>query len=139
MLFTYSPPVTRSSVRVILSVAAGMKLPIYLRDISQAYVSKDSKLLREVYVTPPAELNVDKNILWLVRRPLYGLPESGLLWFKTYVAHHKDVLRMRGLETDPCLLYRHDSDGNLDGLVCLQVDDSVGAGSGMFLREEERG
>ncbi len=99
----------------------------------------DSKLLREVYVTPPAELNVDENILWLVRRPLYGLSESGLLWFETYGAHHKDVLRMRGMETDPFLLYRHDSDVNLDGLVCLQVDDSVGGGSGMFLREEERG
>ncbi len=46
---------------------------------------------------------------------------------------------MKGMETDLCLLYCHDSDGKLDGLVCLQVDDSIAAGSGMFLREEERG
>ena len=137
MLFTYSPTVDRSSVRIMLSIAAGMGLDIYLRDISQAYVSSDSSLLRDVYVVPPPELGLDSDILWIVRRPLYGLPESGLLWFETYVSHHHNVLRMRSIETDPCLLYRRSNSGGLEAIVCLQVDDSIGAGRKTFLDEEE--
>ena len=138
MLFTYSPTVNRSSVRIMLAVAAAMRLDIYLRDISQAYVSSDAHLLREVYVIPPPELGLDEDILWHVRRPLYGLPESGLLWFETYVSHHQDVLGMRSMEIDPCFLYRMDRQGKIEEMVCLQVDDSVGTGNAEFMMEENR-
>lgn len=64
----------------------------------------------------------------MVCRPLYGLPESGSLWFETYIAHHHDSLGMTSLETDPFLLYRCTKKGELVGVVCLQVDDSAGPG-----------
>eukprot|EP00171_Calliarthron_tuberculosum_P001204 IDg1204t1 len=73
MLMTYSPTVNKSSVRLILSIAGGKKLPVFLRDISLAYVSTNTKLLREVYLIPPKELGLDPDILWLALKPLYGL------------------------------------------------------------------
>ncbi len=55
---TYSPTVGRSSVRVMLSAATGQKLPIFTRDISQAYVPTNTKLLREV------SLFLQKSSVW---------------------------------------------------------------------------
>ena len=136
ILMTYSPTVTRASVRIMLCMPTRMGLDIYLRDISQAYVSSESKLLREVYLVPPRELGLDPDVLWKVLRSLYGLPESGYIWFETYLGHHHGRLRMKSTAMDPCLLYRKTQDGSVDGLVCLQVDDSIGAGSQEFLREE---
>ncbi len=72
------------------------------------------------------------------RRPLYGLPESGVHWFETYVSHLHDMIRMKSTETDPCLLFRLNKKDKLDGPVCLQVDDSIGAGSEHFLTEEDK-
>ena len=136
LLFTYSPTVKRSSVRIMLCIPTRIGLKIYLRDISQAYVSSKSKLLREIYVIPPKELGLERDILWKVIRPLYGLPESGLIWFETYIGHHHDELRMKSTEVDPCFMYRKGKNESLDGLVCLQVDDSIGAGTPKFLQEE---
>ncbi len=65
-------------------------------------------------------------------------PTSGVHWFETYVSHHHDVLRMKSTETDPCLLFRFNEKDKLDGLVCLQVDGSIGAGSENFHTEEDK-
>lgn len=43
---------------------------------------------------------------------------------------------MRQFTTDPCLLMRYWK-GKLDGLVALQVDDSLSLGSSRFLHDEE--
>ena len=136
LLFTYSPTVTRASIRIMLCIPTRLNLRVYLRDISQAYVSSEAKLLREIYIIPPKELKLDSDILWKVIRPLYGLPESGVIWFETYVGHHHDKLGMKSAEVDPCFLYRKDENRCVDGLVCLQVDDSIGAGTEEFLQEE---
>ncbi len=60
-----------------------------------------------------------------------------MYWFETYITHHRNVLKMSSAEVDPCLLYRLDDAGELDGIVCFQVDDSIGAGSHEFLQQEE--
>lgn len=138
MLMTYSPTVSRGSIRLMLSIAGNRGDDIFIRDISQAYVSSDSKLLRKVYLIPPRELQLDSDILWFVERPLYGLPESGVCWYNTYSGHHRDVLNMKSTATDPCFLYRHNKNEDLDGMVCLQVDDSIGSGSSEFLEQEEK-
>ncbi len=43
---------------------------------------------------------------------------------------------MLSTEVDPCLLYRHNSKNSSEGLICLQVDDSIGARTKKFLVEE---
>ena len=137
-LFTYSPIVTRASVRVFLCGLTQKGLKIYLRDISRAYVSSESKLLRVIYIVPPNELGLHFGILWKVFRSFYGLPESGVTWFETYIGHHHDHPQMKSAETDPCFLYRRDENGDLQGLVYLQVDDSICAGTAGLLLEEAK-
>lgn len=100
MMMTYSPTVGRSSVRTMLSVAAGLNKDIFLRDLNQAYVPSKEKLVRRIYFIPPKELKCDEETLWLVL-PLYGLPETGVRWYNTYSTHQHDTLGMTSCEINP--------------------------------------
>lgn len=68
-------------------------------------------------------------------KPFYGIPESGLHWYLTYLNHHINELGMTRSRADPCVLYRR-TGTVLDGVIVLQVDDSLGVGSTGFLDEE---
>ena len=65
---------------------------LYLRDISQAYVQSATKLNRDFYIRVPFELttalSVSKGTILKVVRLLYGIPELGNHWFKTYHNHY---------------------------------------------------
>ena len=82
---------------------------LYLRDISQAYVQSTTLLNRDFYVNPPLELakslNLSDDSVLKVVKPLYGVPEAGNHWFKTYHSHHLKELSMEQSTYDPCLLY----------------------------------
>jgi hypothetical protein len=123
-LFTYAPSVTKASSRLLLTVAAGLEMDVATRGISQAYVCTTKPLLRDVCVIPPKEAKVSEDELWLLRRPLYGLPESGAIWYATYAQHHRNKLGMRPTIVDPAVFVKHDAAGKLEGFCVLQVDDS---------------
>ena len=104
-LMTYAPTTQRASQRLLLAICAmDTSLQFFTRDISQAYVQAATKVEREIFVRPPAEMNLGQQCLLRVERPLYGLPESGLHWFRTYHKHHTVVLGMTASVHDPCLL-----------------------------------
>ena len=63
MLMACSSTVTRNSIKLMLSVATGKNIPIFTRHIRQVYVSTDTTLLRDIYLIPPKELNLDSDIL----------------------------------------------------------------------------
>ena len=135
---TKSPTISRMGQRVAMATSAFFPEHIsYVRDISQAYLQSESNLERKIFLRPPLEMNLDPDAVLVVLKPLYGVPESGLHWFVTYHAHHKQRLSMKSTKGDPCLLYRH-SATETDGITALQVDDSYGHGTKEFLEEEER-
>lgn len=134
---TKAPTVQRFSQRVALSIAASMKdLTMYTRDVTQAYVQSKTHLERPVYIHPPHELGMEKGTVLNVLKPLYGITESGLHWYLTYVQHHIDRLGMRQSAVDPCVLIRNSEQG-LEGLILLKVDDTLGLGTTKFLEEEQ--
>lgn len=76
---TRSPTVTRLSQRLVLTSAAMMQYhATYVRDISQAYIQSETKLECSVYLEAPKEMNLDDDEVLIARKPLYGIPESGL-------------------------------------------------------------
>ena len=103
----------------------GTSKGLYLRDISQAYVQSTTLLNRDFYVWPPLELihqlGLKKGSILRVVKPLYGIPEAGNHWFKTYHSHHLKELNMDQSTYDPCLLYSN----NPFGVVGLQTDDTL--------------
>ena len=136
-LFTYSPTVAQSSSRMVMTIAASLGTELVSRDVSQAYVCTTHALLREVFVVPPPEANAPKDELWLLCRPLYGLPEAGAMWYATYSMHHRVALGMHATAVDPAVFVRHSESGDLDGIVVVQVDDTLATGSKTFLDDEK--
>jgi Reverse transcriptase (RNA-dependent DNA polymerase) len=137
-IFTFSPTARRESFRTVVALAATLHLQLYTRDVSQAYVSSDTTLSRTVFVIPPKALRRDHTTLWRLRKGLYGLPESGLLWYEKYRSYHTSQLRMNVDAADPCLYSRHTHDGRIDGMIVTQVDDSLQAGRESFMADEMR-
>jgi hypothetical protein len=66
-------------------------------------------------------------------KPLYGVPEAGNHWFKTYHAHHQNQLGMDQSTYDPCLLYSN----RPFGVVGLQTDDTLFLADDEFAKLEE--
>jgi hypothetical protein len=129
---TQSPTIQRVSQRLILCLAAIYPdKRLYLRDISQAYVQSTTNLNRQFYIRPPtelkAQLGLGNNSILKVLKPLYGVPEAGNHWFKTYHSHHIESLAMTQSTYDPCLLYST----RPSGIVGLQTDDTL------FLADKE--
>lgn len=137
-LFTYAPTVAKASARLLLTLAASLDMPIATRDVSQAYVCTVHPLLREVYVIPPKEAGAHVDELWRLRRPLYGLPEAGAMWYSTFARYHRNSLGMCHTATDPAVFMRHDATNKLDGMAVIQVDDTLIMGSPAFMADEER-
>jgi hypothetical protein len=139
LVLTQSPTIQRISQRIVLCIAAtSMETTgLYLRDISQAYVQSTTSLNRDFYVNPPYELaqqlNLQNDSILKVVKPLYGVPEAGNHWFKTYHSHHLKELSMKQSTYDPCLLYSIQP----FGVVGLQTDDTLFVGDDDFAAQEQ--
>jgi len=139
LVLTQSPTIQRVSQYLILCIAAmkSLEAQLFLRDISQAYVQSTTNLNREFYVRPPRELSeelgINKDSVLKVVKPLYGVPEAGNHWFKTYHSHHIQQLNMEQSTYDPCLLYSN----NPFGIVGLQTDDTLFLADNTFAGKEQ--
>jgi hypothetical protein len=139
-VLTQSPTIQRVSQRLILCLATILdKTELYLRDISQAYVQSTTTLNRDFYVRPPTELaqqlGLGRDSILRVVKPLYGVPEAGNHWFKTYHSHHTKELSMEQSTYDPCLLYSRGPSGF--GVVGLQTDDTLFLADKGFAEQEQ--
>lgn len=107
-------------------------MSLYTRDISQAYTQSTSKLARDVYIYAAQEIELPQGTILKVVRPLYGIPEAGTHWFRTYHNHHTLNLKMTPSTFDSCLLY------NSEALIGLQIDDTLIAATPKFMEIESR-
>ena len=96
-----------------------------------------TKLYRNFFILPPTELatqlGIARGSILRVVKPLYGVPEAGNHWFKTYHSHHSQELGMEQSTYDSCLLYRNDP----FGVVGLQTDDTLFLGTPEFAALEQ--
>ncbi|KAI0995299.1 hypothetical protein K3495_g12883 [Podosphaera aphanis] len=134
-VLTQSPIIQRVNQRIILALASMLPFDLYLRDITQAYVQSNTELNRNFYIWPPIEL-AEKGTILKVVKPLYGVPEAGNYWYKTYHQHHTKNLLMKTSTYDPCLLYSNNSEGDF-GIVGLQTDETIFLANGSFATKEE--
>lgn len=82
-------------------------------------------------------MDLPKVTILRVIRPLDCIPEIVLQWYRSYLEQHKETLGMKNLTTYPCVLVKH-KDEKLEGMLILQVDDSLILGTKVFLEDEER-
>lgn len=81
--------------RLILSICSYITSMIFCeRHITQTYIQYHADLYRTVYIRAPRELNLTPGFVLKVVEPLYGIPETGLHWYLTYLSHHLETLGM---------------------------------------------
>ncbi|KAI0996514.1 hypothetical protein K3495_g11667 [Podosphaera aphanis] len=131
-ILTQAPTIQRVSQRLILILSLIFDLPLYTRDISQAYNQSNSKLARDIFINAPAEMNLPQHTILKVVLPLYGTPESGTHWFKTYHTRHTEKLGMTSSTFDECLLFKSD----MSAVIGLQTDNSLIAVTLDFMKIE---
>jgi hypothetical protein len=76
-------------------------------------------------------------MIFKVVKPLYGIPEAGTHWFRTYYRHHQVKLGMEPSTYDPCFLITRDQSGPF-GIVGLQTDDTLFIGDDKFIEIEDK-
>jgi len=147
-LLTHAPTVQRASQRLAIAMSVVYGLPagfsIWIRDVTQAYVQSDTPIARDIYIRAPKELGIADGFLLKVLRPLYGIPEAAIHWWRTYSNHHKDKLGMRDTAYDLCLLHtegvfekkKRRSDA-AQGITCMQTDDTLNCGNKAFEELED--
>lgn len=78
---TFSPTLRIESLRTLLALAAGNDLEIHQLDIVSAYLA--GKLEETIYMAPPEALGLPKTKALRLVSSLYGLKQSGRVWYKT--------------------------------------------------------
>lgn len=131
---TFSPVARFETVRVILSLAAQLQLPVYQFDVKSAFLN--GELAEEVYVSQPQGfvVNGSDNKVYRLRKALYGLKQAPRAWYSKIDSffHENGFCRS---ENEPTLyLKQHDKGDFL--VVCLYVDDMIYMGTSESLITE---
>ena len=125
-----SPTMNKSSLRVILSLAASKGWTLETTDIKSAFLQGDT-INRDVFIKPPREANLEKGYLWKLLKCLYGLRDASKMWYSRI----KNALLRLGFEIsklDPAVFYFRNKNKEVIGLVGVHVDDFIHAGSDSF-------
>jgi len=85
--FVDSPTATRDSLRTAAFLAAQNDWQIRSIDIKTAFLQSDARTEKDkqIAILPPKEANEDANVVWLLRRSIYGLRSAPKSWWLTLV------------------------------------------------------
>ena len=120
---TYSPVAKATSMRTVIALATILGLELHQVDFSTAYINAD--LQEEIYMYPPAGLNVPNGKVLRLLKSIYGLKQSGLNWYKCCTNYLLDCGFTR-LVSDPCIFTK-----SINGrpiILAVYVDDIIIAG-----------
>ena len=101
-LETYASTPSHLSLRILLILSLVNHWDVVTADISSAFLQAPIPEGELVLVKPPPELEQDPDVLWKLRKALYGLKTSPKLWQQ----HLSDKLQALGLtknKADPCI------------------------------------
>jgi hypothetical protein len=112
---TYAATLASKSFRLLLSIAAKKDLELKQYDVSNAFVH--ASIDREIYMRMPPGYHVPGKLL-RVKKALYGLRISPLLWQKDFTKGLKD-LGFSEVPHEPCCMVK-------DGIIVFfYVDDII--------------
>ena len=125
-----SPTMRRESLKLLLSVAANEGFSLRSIDIRAAFLQAKG-LEREIFMMPPKDVQ-KQGMIWRLKKPLYGLNDaSRKFWLKVKEVFGK--FGFKKLTVEEALYYKHNKNGDLEGMVSTHVDDFSLAGSKSFL------
>ena len=124
-----SPTVSKSAVRIILTVAALKGWPVKTTDIKSAFL-QGKKMDREVYISPPKEANAAEDQIWKLKHCLYGLNDAARQFYQSVVEKLKELGCVQS-SMDPAMFYKV-CEGQIVGIVACHIDDFLHAGNHYF-------
>lgn len=121
-----APTVDKTSLRTILTLANMKNWKCSSLDVKSAFL-QSHKLEREIYLNPPKDIK-KKDILWKIKKPIYGLKDSAKNW---YCSLRSELLVLGCIESilDPTVFCYYDGKV-LKGLFICHVDDFLYGGCG---------
>ena len=124
---TFAPVAKLNTIRVILSLAANLDLPLHQLDIKNAFLNAD--LEEEVYMEIPPGFGTKETVnkVCKLRKALYGLKQSPRAWFDRF----SKVLKKNGFtqcQADHTLFVKHSTNKTFTILI-VYVDDIVLTGN----------
>jgi transposase InsO family protein len=127
-----SPTVGKSTVRIVLTVAASMKWTVKTTDIKSAFL-QGMPLQRDVYLIPPPEAEAEENVLWKLNKCLYGLNDAARRFYDSVVL---ELLALGCVKSslDPALFIKKSEGGDVIGILVSHIDDFLHAGDVEFDR-----
>lgn len=141
-LLTHAPTVQQAPQRLLLCLVTSMPdMHFFIWDISQAYTQSETKINWNIFVKPPASLNLLPGKLLQISTVLYVITEAGLYWFVKYAERQETSLGMTSTIHDQCFMYTPRCPWNSKprrGITCIQTDDTENAGSEEFIAADEK-
>jgi len=138
LIVSFSPTISRSTVRLLLILLATMGWEPRTVDVSTAFLQgMPIDRPAPVYVRPPAEAGVWLGFLWLLAKCAYGLVDSPRMWYERVFALMRQLGAVRS-PADPGLLVLVQS-GAVILVVAFHVDEFLFGGTvaGVALFERE--
>ena len=119
---TFSPVAKMKSIKLFLAIASERRLVIKQIDFDTAFLN--APLEEEVYIKPPKGYeHSNPNVVWKLKRSLYGLKQAGRNWYIQLDKSMKD-LGFTPLVMDPCIYTKTSKTHNLM-IISLYVDDEL--------------
>ncbi|GFT94649.1 retrovirus-related Pol polyprotein from transposon TNT 1-94 [Trichonephila clavipes] len=117
---SYSPVVNIESFRLLIALAAKLKLNVNFFDVKTAYLYGD--LEETVYVLPPPgyEKLIGDDKVCKLKKSIYGLPQSGRNWYMK-IKGELENFGLKRLASDNCVFIKSVNQSVL--ILCMYVDD----------------
>lgn len=118
---TYAPIAKLSTIRAILAVAAQMNLEIHQVDVKSAYLNGEFEDDEKIFMKPPPGYSRGKNEVYKLKRPIYGLKQSGRKWYQKVTWIFINQMKFTCADMDLGAFFRRDGTNFI--LVVIHVDD----------------
>ncbi|UYV63153.1 hypothetical protein LAZ67_2003300 [Cordylochernes scorpioides] len=104
---TFSPVARHDTIRTLLAIAANEDLKLVQFDIKTAFLYGD--LQDQIYIKQPEGFNNGTDLVWKLKKSLYGLKQSPRCWNQKIVNFMKERC-LKESTADPCLFFRKTND-----------------------------
>ena len=120
---TYAPVVSHDALRLLLASATLKGLTLYQADVANFYLQTDLLFAaqKDVYMEPPPGVDIGRENIYLVKRPLYGSRQGAHDAAFALADHLVNKLGFSRCESEPSL-YRRVKNGN-EIVVAAYCDD----------------
>ena len=135
---SFSPVATQTTIVIVILIALwNEKLNWFCEmfDVEAAFLNAELEI--PMYLEWPEEMRKlgfineleEKTKCIKLVRSMYGNVDAALRWMKAFIeVCTNDQLKCKQSAVDPCLLFKHDDEGNLILLIAVYVDDVLIAG-----------